>query len=142
MYASDVRLLVGVEASGESVISWFAKEIWDRRKGAVGDAETALRLSKLLRDNRHTYMFLLKELLDRGFYTFLASLLHLEAADFDPEFVGLRARNHLTHFDAVTKKAKNLKICYRTKGSADSYCVYIADRLSPERESKCIRYLK
>jgi len=115
MYASDVRLLVGVEASGESVISWFAKEIWDRRKGAVGDAETALRLSKLLRDNRHTYMFLLKELLDRGFYTFLASLLHLEAADFDPEFVGLRARNHLTHFDSVTKKPRTTKYATEQK---------------------------
>ena len=109
MYASDVRLLVGVEATGESVISWFAKEIWDRRKSAVEDAETGLRLSKLLRDNRHTYMALLKDILDRGFYTFLASLLNLEATDFDPEFVGLTARNHITHFDSIIKKPRTTK---------------------------------
>ncbi|WP_026052066.1 Alw26I/Eco31I/Esp3I family type II restriction endonuclease [Herbaspirillum rubrisubalbicans] len=115
MYASDVRLLIGVEAGGEQVVSWFAKEIWDRRKSAVNDAETALRLSKLLRDNRHTYMSLLKELLDRGFYTFLASLLHLEAADFDPEFAGLKARNHLTHFDLLTKNPRTTKYATEQK---------------------------
>ncbi|PJK06626.1 Alw26I/Eco31I/Esp3I family type II restriction endonuclease [Lysobacteraceae bacterium NML71-0210] len=115
MYASDVRLLIGVEAAGESVISWFAKEIWDRRKNSVGDAETALRLSKLLRDNRHTYMSLLKALLDRGYYTFLASLLHLEAADFDPEFVGLSAINHLTHFNSITRNPRTTKYATEQK---------------------------
>lgn len=115
MYASDVRLLIGVEKAGESVISWFAKEIWDLRKAAVVDAETALRLSKLLRDNRHTYMSLLKELLDRGFYTFLASLLHLEAADFDPEFVDLRVRNHLTYFDFIIKNPRTTKYATEQK---------------------------
>ena len=115
MYASDVRLLVGVEATGEAVISWFAREIWDRRKTDVEDSETALRLSKLLRDNRHTYMSLLKDLLDRGFYTFLASLLHLEAADFDPEFVGLRAKNHLTYFDSMRKNSRTTKYAIEQK---------------------------
>lgn len=115
MYASDVRLLIDVEAAGENVISWFAKEIWDRRKAAVVDAETGLRLSKLLRDNRHTYMSLLKELLDRGFFTFLASLLHLEAADFDPEFVGLRASNHLTHFNSIEKNPRTTKYATEQK---------------------------
>ena len=116
MYASDVRLLVGVEATGERVISWFAREIWNRRKADVEDSETALRLSKVLRDNRHTYMSLLRDLLDRGFYTFLASFLHLEAADFGPEFIGLRAKNHLTHFDSMTKKSRITE--YATKQKA------------------------
>lgn len=115
MYASDVRLLIGVEATGENVISWFAKEIWVRRKNSVGDAETALRLSKLLRDNRHTYMSLLKALLDRGYYTLLASLLHLEAADFDPEFVGLSAINHLTHFNSITRNPRTTKYATEQK---------------------------
>jgi len=115
MYPSDVKLLIDIEAAGESVISWFSREIWNRRKAAVVDAETALRLSKLLRDNRHTYMSLLKELLDRGFYTFLASLLHLEEADFNSEFSGLRARNHLTHFDEITKRPKATKYANEQK---------------------------
>ena len=115
MYPSDVRLLIAAELAGESIISWFAKEIWDRRKAAVVDAETALRLSKILRDNRHTYMFLLKELLDRGFYTFLASLLHLQEADFNPEFSGLKARDHLTYFDSITKKPRTTKYANEQK---------------------------
>lgn len=115
MYASDVRLLIGVEAAGETVISWFAKEIWDRRKASANDVETALRLSKLLRDNRHTYMSLLKAILEDGAYTFLASLLNLEAADFDPEFVGLKARNHLTHFDSLAKNPRTTKYATEQK---------------------------
>jgi Alw26I/Eco31I/Esp3I family type II restriction endonuclease len=123
MYATDIGLLMKAEASGEKVISWFATEIWNLRKNSATDTETALRLSKLLRDNRHTYMSLLKVILDGKHLTFLASLLHLEAADFDPEFIGLRAENHLTTFDqlvrspritkyAVEQKARRIRIAF------------------------------
>lgn len=115
MYASDVQLLIDIEATGEQVISWFAKDIWNLRKTAVTNSETALRLSKILRDNRHTYMHLLKELLDRKFYTFLASLLHLDAANFDPEFVNLGAKDHLTKFDSIIKKQRTTKYTIEQK---------------------------
>lgn len=115
MYASDVRLLIEVELTGEPVISWFAKELWSLRKGSVNNAETGLRLSKLLRDNRHTYMSLLKSILDGGHHTFLASLLSLEVADFDPEFKNLKTVNHLTHFDLLTRNARTTKYATEQK---------------------------
>lgn len=115
MYASDVKLLTEVELSGEPVISWFAQELWNLRKGSVNSAETGLRLSKLLRDNRHTYMSLLKSILDAGHHTFLASLLSLDAADFDPEFKNLNAMNHLTHFDSLIRNVRTTKYATEQK---------------------------
>lgn len=115
MYASDINLLTTAEADGEKVISWFAKEIWNLRKGSATDTETALRLSKVLRDNRHTYMSLLKEVFDGNHLTFLASLLHLEVADFDPEFVGLRAENHITKYDQLLRNPRTTKYAVEQK---------------------------
>ena len=115
MYASDIALLKRAETLGEQVISWFAKEIWDRRKNSASDTETALRLSKLLRDNRHTYMSVLKAILDGNHLTFLASLLHLEAADFDPEFINLKAANHLTTFDQLVRHQRTTKYAVEQK---------------------------
>lgn len=115
MYASDVSLLIQTEAKGETVISWFAKEIWDLRKTSVKDAETAIRLSKILRDNRHTYMSLLQKIINKEHYTFLLSLLHLETADFDSTFVGLRAVDHQTKFDSLEKKPRTTKYAAEQK---------------------------
>jgi Alw26I/Eco31I/Esp3I family type II restriction endonuclease len=115
MYASDVKFLVDVESSGESVISWFAQELWNLRKNSVSNSETGLRLSKLLRDNRHTYMSLLKSILDAGHNTFLVSLLSLEAADFDPEFKSLNVVNHVTAYGSVLKKTRTTKYAIEQK---------------------------
>lgn len=115
MYVSDTNLLLSAEIKGEQVISWFARSIWDHRKYHAINAETTLRLCKQLRDNRHTYMSLLKIILDSGHFTFLASLLHLDAADFDPEFVNLRADNHLTQFDKIVHKPRTTKYAVEQK---------------------------
>ncbi|MDU1059506.1 MAG: Alw26I/Eco31I/Esp3I family type II restriction endonuclease [Leclercia adecarboxylata] len=109
MYLSDVISLLEVEKEGHTVISWFAKEIWDRLKHSVDDTEKALRLSKILRDNRHTYMNLLKKLLDGGYYTFLASLLHLEVANYNPVFEGLYISKHVTYFKNLKKSTRQSK---------------------------------
>jgi len=115
MYASDVTLLKESEAGGEKVISWFATQIWDLRKNSATNTETSIRLSKLLRDNRHTYMSLLKRILDGNHHTFLASLLYLEAADFDLEFVKLRAENHITKYDQLLRSSRTTKYAVEQK---------------------------
>lgn len=59
MYLSDIISLL-VENEGHTVvISWFRRSM-ESTKHSVDDSEKALRLSKILRDNRHTYMNLLK----------------------------------------------------------------------------------
>lgn len=102
MYLSDVKTLLDEEKKGNTVISWFAKEAWNSLKGYVCDTETALRLSKILRDNRHTYMSLLENIIKEEHYTFLATLLHLDAADYIPSFEDLHTDNHLTSYKAIT----------------------------------------
>lgn len=109
MYASDIQLLRSAEDRNEQVISWFAKEIWDRRKGYATSTETALRLSKLLRDNRHTYMSLLEKIMESGHLVYLAKLLHLEKAKFSVEFTGLRTEANLTKFDEITHTIRATK---------------------------------
>ncbi|WP_105628763.1 Alw26I/Eco31I/Esp3I family type II restriction endonuclease [Cronobacter sakazakii] len=109
MYLTDITSLLEAENEGHKVISWFAEEVWNRLKYSVDDTEKALRLSKILRDNRHTYMNLLKKILDEGYYTFLASLLHLEAADYSPEFEGLYISKHVTYFKSIKKLKRDSK---------------------------------
>jgi len=109
MYASDIQLLKSAEGRGEQVISWFAKEIWERRKNFSVSTETALRLSKLLRDNRHTYMSLLEEILNSGHLVYLTKLLHLEKANHAVEFTYLRTQAHLTTFDEIIRTPRTTK---------------------------------
>lgn len=115
MYASDVFQLIKAEHAGERVVSWFAKAIWDKRKGDVRSNLDALTLSKLMRDNRHTYMALLRRLLESNSLTFLTSLLSLEFADRTPEFIALRTANHLTCFERIDYLARTSKYALEQK---------------------------
>ena len=109
MSVRDVQHLIAAEARGEQVASWYCSALWNLRKGSVSDEETALRLSKLLRDNRHTLMRLLERIADAGHFTFLATFLGLDCAKHDVEFVNLRVENHLTRFDQMVHSARTTK---------------------------------
>jgi len=125
MTLNDVIHLKGAEASGEVVTSWYNKDLWDMRKDDVVDEETALRLSKLLRDNRHTAMSFLRRIVNENHFVFLITYLSLPAADFDVQFINLRVETHLTRFDriihtprltkyAVEQKARRLRIAFES----------------------------
>jgi Alw26I/Eco31I/Esp3I family type II restriction endonuclease len=109
MSQREVVYLKEVEAKGESVISWHSKALWDFSKEKVSDDEKALRLSKLLRDNRHTLMSILQKIADAGDFTFLATFLELEYAEHKVEFVNLRVENHITKFDQITDSPRETK---------------------------------
>jgi len=97
MTLDDVTFLMQAEKLGEEVVSWYAKPIWDARKKSVIDDETAGRLSKMLRDNRHLSIGFLADLTNQKFYTFLCSLLSLNYANFDFEFSTIAVRNHVVY---------------------------------------------
>jgi Alw26I/Eco31I/Esp3I family type II restriction endonuclease len=101
MYRSDVELLKMDELGGDTVVSWHTKALWDACKTRVKSDEQARRLSKMMRDNRHSLMHALGAVAKSGAFTFLASLLELERADSDVEFVNLRIEDHLTVFDKM-----------------------------------------
>jgi len=101
MSLADVRWLLQQEDAGEEVISWHSRAAWDGCKGRVTTQEHALRLSKILRDNRHSLMAALKAIADAGHYAFLAGLLELHHADCDVGFEKLRIERHITKWDKV-----------------------------------------
>lgn len=114
MYASDVAYLRQVDRD-EPVTSWYSQELWDLRKSHVVDEETALRLSKLLRDNRHTAIHVLDRVRREGHYTFLATLLGLQYADYDVSFEGLRVEEHVTRIDAIRKEPRTTEQAVKQK---------------------------
>ena len=87
MYYSDVLHLINVERRGGSVVTWYADPIWQKCKGKVTNKESALRLSRVMRDNRNIAMMLLADFIDNGEYLFLLTLLHLEYADYDYDII-------------------------------------------------------
>ena len=109
MSITDVRHLLAAEERGEEVASWYCKALWDRWKHSVVNEETALRISKLLRDNRHTLMRILERIADAGHFTFLATLLGLKFATYNVGFVNLRVLNHLTQFDQIQHSPRTAK---------------------------------
>lgn len=123
MSYSDVELLRRAEREGEQVASWYCEKLWDLRKEDVTDEETALRLSKLLRDNRHTVMTILDQIARAGHLTFLSTFLGLEYADYKVTFTNVRAENHVTQFDSIEhvdrttsyaaeQKARRLRVAF------------------------------
>ncbi len=115
MNLSDVQRLCQMERAGASVVSWHSKALWDLRKQSVADDETALRLSKILRDNRHSFMAILHQIERGGHYAFLLSLLHLECADYDVAFDGLKVLNHVTQFTAQKRTRRTTKYAIEQK---------------------------
>ena len=115
MSLEDVRSLISMESSGECVASWHAKPIWDKLKRSVTTDEAALRLSKIMRDNRHTYMRALSNFNTQGTLRFLISLLNLHFADREPAFQGLMAENHRMVFSGVLHEPRNNRYSLKQK---------------------------
>lgn len=102
MTARDVELLRTATRRGEVVTSWYCRNLWRLRSDSVVDDETARRLSKLFRDNRHTIMeAVFAPLAARGHLAFLCTFLELEHAIYYVEFINLRVEDHITAFDEM-----------------------------------------
>lgn len=111
----DVTYLREQEARGIPIVSWYAAPIWNSLKTRVIDEETALRLSKVMRDNQRQAMSFLALLRDEGHVSFLASLLELEFADFSAEFDGLEIVNFVTSYRALRGSARATKYAAEQK---------------------------
>lgn len=83
MYYTDVKYLLYCENKGETVISWYAKRIWDLLKNRITNGEEALRLSRVMRDNRYNALKLLSFFLEKRELLFLYTILDLSYADYD-----------------------------------------------------------
>lgn len=103
MSLQDIQLLIRREEQGVAITSWYAAPVWNALKYRVSTSETALRLSKIMRDNQRAVMGALGELLASGHSAFLVTLLNLHFADYDVVFENLRIHNFNTVFDSVAR---------------------------------------
>ena len=85
MYLSDVQKLIEAEVREEDVASWYCAPVWNRLKWRVETSDDAIKLSRVLRDNRHNAMMLLARLMLDGHLVFLTTLLNLMYADYEYE---------------------------------------------------------
>jgi Alw26I/Eco31I/Esp3I family type II restriction endonuclease len=115
MTMADVQHLLRMEAGGIKVISWHSKALWDLRKNSVCDDETALRLSKLLRDNRHGFTTILSQIERDGYYSFLLSLLNLDYADYVVKFGQLTVMDHVASVSAAKRQRRVTKYAIEQK---------------------------
>lgn len=140
MYLSDVKKLIAAETNGEPVASWYAQPVWDKCKTKVSSSTDALKLSMIMRDNRHNAMKLLGLLLDKGCYVFLTTLLNLGYADYkytvdkveiDSEHtvrVGFKKEPSTLEYSSI-QKSRRLRVAfvalatYGEKGNRNGYTV-------------------
>ncbi len=139
MSLRDVVHLQKVEAQGQLVISWHSKALWDLRKKDVVNDETALRLSKMLRDNRHSLMSVLQRITDMGYFTFLATFLELSYAERDVTFVNLRVEQHITQFDQINYTNRETKYVEEQKSRRSRVAFEsLRDYFHKENRNACI----
>jgi Alw26I/Eco31I/Esp3I family type II restriction endonuclease len=80
MYYSDVKYLIARESEGVQVASWYLEPVWTLTKNWINNDDDALRLAKILRDNRYNAMEILAKLLDDSLLAVLVSYLNLDYA--------------------------------------------------------------
>lgn len=110
----DTKELVEDEKSGDSVVSFQIKQLWDLCKNGVETEDDAKRLCNLLRINQHYYLRVLKEIFDLGYPDLLLERLHPEYAREKISIVGLNASNFEYKEIQKTKRAdsySNSKAC-------------------------------
>lgn len=114
MYFSDVQHLINIEQSDIEIVTWYAKPIWNNCKSQVTDKESALRLSRVMRDNRNVAMLLLHFFMENNEYLFLLSLLNLQYADFEysiiPESIKIHKQIVTVDFSQKTSTLKYVNI--------------------------------
>jgi Alw26I/Eco31I/Esp3I family type II restriction endonuclease len=108
MYYSDVSHLIQTESTGELVATWYADPIWQLTKNRVTDSETALRLSRIMRDNRNVAMMLLNDFLSLKQYLFLFTFLNLEYANYDYSLDSVTLNNNIVN-TSFSQKSSTLK---------------------------------
>ena len=73
--------------------SWYAQDLWASLNSKVTSDITALRLSKIMRDNQRVAMYCLTKCYQHKCYMFLCQYLQLDVADFDYSFEDISINN-------------------------------------------------
>lgn len=124
MYYSDVQKLIAAEQDEEDIASWYCAPVWNRLKNLVETPDDAVKLSRVLRDNRHNAMMLLERLMLDGHLVFLTTFLNLLYANYEYDisdwwmddkstvYVNFSVRPS-THEYSRIKKARRIRVAFQ-----------------------------
>lgn len=124
MYYSDVEKLIAAEQDGEDIASWYCASVWNRLKNLVETPDDAVKLSRVLRDNRHNAMMLLERLMLDGHLVFLTTFLNLLYANYEYEisdwwmddkstvYVNFSVRPSMLEYSRI-KKARRIRVAFQ-----------------------------
>lgn len=124
MYYSDVQKLIAAEQDEEDIASWYCAPVWNRLKNLVETPDDAVKLSRVLRDNRHNAMMLLERLMLDGHLVFLTTFLNLLYANYEYEisdwwmddkstvYVNFSVRPSTLEYSRI-KKARRIRIAFQ-----------------------------
>lgn len=107
MMLSDIEQLISDEKSGEEVICWHSKAIWDLLKNRAKDDRDAREISSLMRTNHHHVMEILYIISANGYKDFLLNFLHPEYAYYSIEFRSLDRKTF--QYERIVKKKGTMK---------------------------------
>jgi Alw26I/Eco31I/Esp3I family type II restriction endonuclease len=108
MSLNDVKMLISDEKSGEQVISWHSKYIWDALKNLVKTDKDAIKLSNLMRTNLHYVLIVFSIIEKNGFGEFLKRFIHPEFSFFDYNFSGFNPKDGtFESFVKIERTGKN-----------------------------------
>lgn len=124
MYYSDVQKLIAAEQDGEDIASWYCAPVWNRLKNLVETPDDAVKLSRVLRDNRHNAMMLLERLMMDGHLVFLTTFLNLLYANYEYDisdwwmddkstvYVNFSVRPSTLEYSRI-KKARRIRVAFQ-----------------------------
>ena len=124
MYYSDVQKLIAAEQDEEDIASWYCAPVWNRLKNLVETPDDAVKLSRVLRDNRHNAMMLLERLMLDGHLVFLTTFLNLLYANYEYDisdwwmddkstvYVNFSVRPSTLEYSRI-KKARRIRVAFQ-----------------------------
>lgn len=124
MYYSDVQKLIAAEQDEEDIASWYCAPVWNRLKDLVETPDDAVKLSRVLRDNRHNAMMLLERLMLDGHLVFLTTFLNLLYANYEYDisdwwmddkstvYVNFSVRPSTLEYSRI-KKARRIRVAFQ-----------------------------
>ena len=88
MSLSDIMILIDDEKSGDKVISWHSKKVWDLLKNKAQSDYDAKNLSKIMRENLHQVLTLFSKIEEMGGRDLLETFLNPQYSFYDYKFNG------------------------------------------------------
>ena len=99
---ADVDKLIELEKSGETVVSWHSKFIWDRLKNGINDDNDAKRASSIMAKSHQNALYILSLIYKEVGSDFLKRYLHPEYSLVDYRFEDVDLK-HLENIKIIAK---------------------------------------